>query len=146
MRAAPLARHGPVEEGQVGAGAARAISEEQVIGGRVVLVHGFLDPPQPQRFGIEPVVGRSVGGDRRQVVNTGELHVWPPVVAFRYRPRTPTPPAAPARRRRSKIANGRRATMPRRCATLPTGPRPSEQASNQALSRPPPPLRSPEAR
>src|SRR3546814_9711059 len=97
MRAAPLARHGPVEEGQVGAGAARAIIEEQVIGGRVVLVHGFLDPPQPQRFGIEPVVGRSVGGDRRQVVNTGELHVWPPVVAFRYRPRTPTPPAAPDR-------------------------------------------------
>ena len=45
----PARRHArELEEGQVGAGAALLVGEEEVVDGRVVLVDGFLDQPQPQ--------------------------------------------------------------------------------------------------
>ena len=41
---------------------------------RVVLVHGLLDHPQPERPGVELDVLRRVARDARDVVDAFELH------------------------------------------------------------------------
>ncbi len=73
-RAAPFAARGPVEEGKVGPGAARAIGVEQVIGRGVVLIDGLLDAPHPHDLAIEAVGAAGVGRDGGQVVDTGKVH------------------------------------------------------------------------
>src|SRR3712207_9141126 len=57
--AAPLAPDRPVEEGEVGAGAARAVGVEQVVGRDVVLVDGLLDQPHPEHARVEVVDRKS---------------------------------------------------------------------------------------
>ena len=71
---APGRRAGVLEEGDVGAGAAALVGVEEVVDGRVVLVHGLLDEPQPERAGVELDVRRRVAGDARDVVDALELH------------------------------------------------------------------------
>jgi hypothetical protein len=49
MGAAPFLRDRPIKEGQVGARAAGAVGEEQVVSKSVVLIDGLLDASKPQR-------------------------------------------------------------------------------------------------
>ena len=65
---------GELEEGEVGAGAALLVGEEEVVDGRVVLVDGLLDQAQAQHARVEVDVALRVLGDRRDVVNSLELH------------------------------------------------------------------------
>ena len=74
MRAAPLRRRRPVEEGDVGAGGREAVGVEEVIGADVVLVDGLLDEPHAEHALVEAAVARRVGRDRGQVVDAFELH------------------------------------------------------------------------
>src|SRR6185295_19824057 len=50
------------------------VGVEEVVDGRVVLVHRFLDEPEAEDANVEVDVARSVGGDARDVVDTLELH------------------------------------------------------------------------
>ena len=71
----PARRHaGELEEGQVGAGAALLVGEEEVVDGRVVLVDRLLDQAQAQHPGVEVDVVLRVGGDRGDVVDSLQLH------------------------------------------------------------------------
>ena len=70
----PRRRAGVLEEGEVGAGVAALVGEEEVVDGRVVLVDRFLDQPQAQHPGVEVDVALRVLGDRGDVVNALELH------------------------------------------------------------------------
>ena len=63
-----------LEEGQVGAGAALLVGVEQVVDGRIVLVDGLLDHPQPEHARVEVDVARRVAGDRGDVVDAVEVH------------------------------------------------------------------------
>ena len=69
-----LTAHGPVKEGDVGAGRAKAIGIEQVVGRGIVLVHGFLDHAEAQGLRIEIMVAGGIGGDGGEVVQAIELH------------------------------------------------------------------------
>ena len=60
---------GILEERDVRAGAARLVGVEEVVDGRIVLIHGLLDQPQAERAGVELDVPRSVAGDARDVVD-----------------------------------------------------------------------------
>jgi phospholipase/carboxylesterase len=62
------------EEGQVASRAPLFVGVEEVVDGRVVLVHRFLDEPEAEDANVEVDVARSVGGDARDVVDTLELH------------------------------------------------------------------------
>ena len=64
-----------LEEGDVGAGAAALVGIEEVVDGRVVLVHRLLHEPQPERARIELDVRRRIAGDARDVVDSFEAHV-----------------------------------------------------------------------
>ena len=63
-----------LEEGDVGAGAPGLVGVEQVIDGRVVLVHRFLDQAQPEDARVEVDVPGRVARDRRHVVDALQLH------------------------------------------------------------------------
>ena len=79
----PARRHaGVLKEGEVGAGAALLVGEEEVIDGRVVLVDGFLDQAQAQHPGVEVDVALSVVGDRGDVVDSLQLH-WSRIASRR---------------------------------------------------------------
>ena len=58
-----------LEERDVGAGAAVLVGVEQVVDGRVVLVHRLLHEPQPERARVELDVRRRVARDARDVVD-----------------------------------------------------------------------------
>ena len=69
-RAGPSPRRPRIlEEGQVGAGVAALVGEEEVVDGGAVLVDRFLHQPQAQHAGVEIDVPLSVLGDRGYVVN-----------------------------------------------------------------------------
>ena len=63
-----------LEEGDVGARRPTVVRVEEVVDGRVVLVDGLLDHPQPERVRVElDVLGR-VARDARDVMDAVELH------------------------------------------------------------------------
>src|SRR4051794_3802844 len=74
-RAAPLGCHWPVEEGQVSARCRPPVRIEQVVGAGVVLVHRLLDQAHAERARVEGVVAWRIGGDGREMMDPGELHV-----------------------------------------------------------------------
>jgi hypothetical protein len=63
-----------LEEGQVAACVPLLVRVEEVVDRRVVLVHRFLDEPQPEDAHVEVDVARRVAGDARDVVNPLEAH------------------------------------------------------------------------
>jgi hypothetical protein len=63
-----------LEEGQVGARRALLVGVEEVVDGRVVLVDGLLDEPQPEDPDVELDVRGRVARDRGDVVDAFELH------------------------------------------------------------------------
>ena len=65
----PDRRAGVLEEGQVGAGIALLIGEEEVVDGGAVLVDGFLHQAQPHHARVEVDVALGVLGDRGDVVD-----------------------------------------------------------------------------
>ena len=74
VRAAPLARHLPVEECQVRPRRPDGVGVEQVVRADVVLIDAALHQAHAQRLGVEAVVPADVGGNRREVMNAGEIH------------------------------------------------------------------------
>jgi hypothetical protein len=54
------------------------VGVEEVIDGRVVLVDGLLDEPEPEDARVEVDVARSIRGDARDVVDAVETDVSPP--------------------------------------------------------------------
>ena len=65
---------GILKEGQIGAGAAPLIGEEEVIDARIVLIDGFLDQAQSEHTGIKIDISLGVLGDRGDVMDSLELH------------------------------------------------------------------------
>ena len=63
-----------LEEGQVASGAPLLVGVEEVVDGRVVLVHGLLDEPEAEDANVEVDVAGRVGGDARDVVDALEAH------------------------------------------------------------------------
>jgi hypothetical protein len=59
------------------------VGVEEVVDGGVVLVHRLLDHPQPQDARVEVDVARGVARDRRDVMDSVELHRWLPLYRFR---------------------------------------------------------------
>jgi hypothetical protein len=64
---------GPVEEGQIAAGAGQPVGIEEMIGADVVLVDGALDQAHAQGVGVEAQILFGQGGDRGEVVQSGKL-------------------------------------------------------------------------
>jgi hypothetical protein len=77
MCAALLARCRPVEKREVGSGARQRVGVEQVVGRSVVLIDGLFHHPHADGAGVEAFVSGRIGGDRRQVMDAGELHGSP---------------------------------------------------------------------
>ena len=73
-RAAPLARRRPVEEREIGAGAALRIRIEQVIRAHIVLVHRSLDQAHAQHLRVEAMVLSDLCGNGGEVVDAEEIH------------------------------------------------------------------------
>ena len=71
--ALPAARVRVLEERQVTSGAPLFVRVEEVVDGRVVLVHRLLDEPEAEHAHVEVDVARRVGGDARDVVDSLEL-------------------------------------------------------------------------
>ena len=67
-------RAGILEEGDVGAGGAALVGVEEVVDGRIVLVHRLLDEAETESAGVEVDVARRVGRDARDVMDPFELH------------------------------------------------------------------------
>src|SRR5207302_4313913 len=63
-----------LEERNVAAGAAFLVRVEEVVNGRVDLIHRLLDEPQSENTRVEVDVARGVAGDQRDVVNALEAH------------------------------------------------------------------------
>ena len=72
-----------LEEGEVEPGLRVLVAIEEVIDGRVVLVDGLLDHPQPEHARVEVDVGLRVRRDGRDVVDAVELHLVPRVALRR---------------------------------------------------------------
>src|SRR4028119_389780 len=72
------------EEGEDGAGRARAVAVVEVVGAGVVEVDRALHQPQAERAGVEIQVALRVGGDGRDVVDAADrdsavvAHATPP--------------------------------------------------------------------
>ena len=64
-----------LEEGDVGARVPLLVRVEEVVDGRIVLVHGLLHEPEPENAGVEVEVPGRVGRDARHVVDAVEPHV-----------------------------------------------------------------------
>jgi hypothetical protein len=71
---APAAGVRVLEERQVTSRAPLLVGVEEVVDGRVVLVHGFLDEPEAEDAHVEVDVARRVGRDARDVVDSLEAH------------------------------------------------------------------------
>src|SRR4029077_18057655 len=67
-------RAGVLEEGQIGAGVALFVGEEQVVDGGIVLVDRLFHQAESHDPGVEVDVLLGVAGDRGDVVNALELH------------------------------------------------------------------------
>ena len=65
---------GVLEERDVAPGRAALVSVEEVVNGRVVLVHGLLDHAQSEHAGVEVDVARRVAGDAGHMVDPVEVH------------------------------------------------------------------------
>jgi hypothetical protein len=63
---------GPREKGKDRAGSADAIAVVEVVGGRVVEVHGALDEPQAEHVRVEIDVATGITGDGGDMVEAGE--------------------------------------------------------------------------
>ena len=73
--ARPPPRHVRIlEERDVAPRASGLVRVEQVVDGRVVLVHRLLDEPKAEDARVEVDVPRRVGGDAGDVVDAFELH------------------------------------------------------------------------
>ena len=72
--AAPLGRGRKIEEGEIGAGIGLAVGVEQMIGADVVLVDGLLDQPHAEQAGVKRQIFARFGGNRGQMMNSGQLH------------------------------------------------------------------------
>ena len=92
-------RVGPVEKGHFRAGTADLVSVEEVIGGDIVLVHGFLHEAQTQHLRVETDVHRRVARDRGQVVKPVDFHAAPPQSMYRQRSAACSASMASPRRR-----------------------------------------------
>jgi hypothetical protein len=68
-----------LEECDVRSGRALLVGIEQVVDGRIVLVHGLLHQPQAEDAGVEVDVSGSVPRDRRHVVDSFQAHGLPPM-------------------------------------------------------------------
>ena len=95
--ARPGTRFRVLEEGQVGAGLP-IVGVEQVVDGRVVLVHGLLDQPKPQHTGVEVEVPRGVTHD------AGDIRSRVPVQAHGSSLRSPLACVRVARRSQRRRA------------------------------------------
>jgi hypothetical protein len=74
-RARPAAgRSGELEERQVRAGIALLVGVEEVVDGGLVLVDRLLHEAQTHQAGVEVDVALRLRGDRRDVVDSFELH------------------------------------------------------------------------
>jgi hypothetical protein len=71
-RAAAFARHGPVEEREVGAWVTLRVGIEEVVRAHVILVDGPLHQPHPKRLRIEAMVLLDSRGNRGEMVDAGE--------------------------------------------------------------------------
>ena len=70
----PLRRCRKVEEGEIGAGIGVSVGVEQMVGADVVLIDGLLDQPHPEQAGIKRQVLARFRGNRRQMMDPGQLH------------------------------------------------------------------------
>ena len=59
----------PGKERQDRAGPARLVPIVEVVGARIVEVHGLLDQPQPEHAGVEVEVAARRSGDRRHMMD-----------------------------------------------------------------------------
>ena len=73
----PAAGAGILEERDVAPRAALLVRVEEVVDGRVVLVHRLLHEPEPEDARVEVDVPRRVGSDARDVVDAVEPHRSP---------------------------------------------------------------------
>ena len=71
---APLGGGRKIEEGKIGAGIGLRIRVKQMVGADVVLVDGLLDQPHAEQAGIKCQILARFGGNRRQMMNPGQLH------------------------------------------------------------------------
>jgi hypothetical protein len=78
-----------LEERDVGAGRALLVGVEEVVDGRVVLVHRLLHHPQAEPVDVVLDVLRRVAGDARDVVDAVESHGSLLARSADDRPRTP---------------------------------------------------------
>ena len=79
MRAAPLRRHRPVEEREIGAGAALRVGVEQVIRAHVVLIDRALHETHAERLRVEEMVVANLRRDRGQMMNAEKIHIHLPL-------------------------------------------------------------------
>ena len=81
------AHAGVLEERDVAPGRALLVRVEQVVDGRIVLIHRLLDEPEPEHPGVEVHVSRGVRRDARDVVDTVETHLAERIARDERRPR-----------------------------------------------------------
>jgi hypothetical protein len=71
---APAAGVRVLEERQVTSRAPLLVGIEEVVDGRVVLIHGLLDEPEAEDADVEVDVSRRISRDARDVVDPLEAH------------------------------------------------------------------------
>jgi hypothetical protein len=74
VAATSLARHRPVEEGQIRSWAAQRIGVEQMVGAHVVLIHRTLYEPHPELLRVEQVILANLCRNCGKVMNAGQVH------------------------------------------------------------------------
>jgi len=74
MGASLLRRGRPNEEGQVSAWSPLPVCVEEMVRSDIVLIDGFLYQTHPEEVRVEIVVTARVRRDRREMVDTVELH------------------------------------------------------------------------
>ena len=72
--AVAFARHRPVEEREIGSGAALGVGIEQMISAYIVLVDRTLDQTHAERLGVEAMILFDRRRNRGEVMNTGQFH------------------------------------------------------------------------
>src|SRR5450759_4922928 len=67
----------PRKKSKDAAGTSRFIAEVEMIGGRIVEVHGALDEPQPEDAGVEIEISLRIARDTGNVMNAGGPETHP---------------------------------------------------------------------
>ncbi len=133
--ARPGGAPGILEEGEVGAGVALLVGEEEVVDARVVLVDGFLHQPQSEHPGVEVDVALRVLGDRRDVVDSFKLHPVTYSIPLVSRGRRRTVKALVVLGRFSLFSASSRSGSSARRSTPTTGCRPARRAAADSTIR-----------